>query len=64
MQEDFEKLNEDQRKGKYSLGKIESHFQMFELTLAPKSNPLLAVKELHTLRQGSITSGEFHAQIT
>ena len=28
--------------------------------LAPKSNPLLAVEELHFTKQGSMTSGEFH----
>ena len=32
--------------------------------LAPKSNPLLAVKELHFVKQGSMNSGEFHAHIT
>ena len=32
--------------------------------LAPKSNPLLAVKELHFIKQGSMNSGEFHAYIT
>ena len=31
--------------------------------LAPKSNPLLAVKELHFAKQGSMTSGEFHSYI-
>ena len=31
--------------------------------LAPKSNPLLAVKELHFAKQGSMTSGEFHSHI-
>ena len=36
---------------------------MFELLLAPKSNPLLAVKELHFAKQGSMTSGEFHSHI-
>ena len=29
--------------------------------LAPKSNPLLAVEELHFAKQGSMTSGEFHS---
>ena len=32
--------------------------------LAPKSNPLLAVEELYMMKQGSVTSGEFHAKIT
>ena len=31
--------------------------------LAPKSNPLLAVEELHFAKQGSMTSGEFHSHI-
>ena len=46
-QEDYEKLDEDQKEGKYSLDKIESYFKLFESLLAPKSNPVLAVKELH-----------------
>ena len=40
-QEDYDKLDETQREGKYSLNKIESHFTLFEnmLTLAhAKSN--------------------------
>ena len=36
---------------------------MFELLLAPKSNQLLAVEELHFAKQGSMTSGEFHSHI-
>ena len=39
---------------------IESYFTLFELLLAPKSNPLLAVEELHFAKQGYMTSGEFH----
>ena len=31
--------------------------------LSPKSNPLLAVEELHFTKQGSKTSGEFHSHI-
>ena len=31
--------------------------------LAPKSNQLLAVEELHFTKQGSMTSGEFHSHI-
>ena len=46
-QEDSEKLDETEKEGKYSLGEIESYFTLYELLLAPKSNPLLAVKELH-----------------
>ena len=30
---------------------------------APKSNPLLAVEELHFAKQGSMDSGEFHAHV-
>ena len=35
-QEDYEKLDEDQKEGKYSLDKIESYFILFESLLAPK----------------------------
>ena len=49
--------------GKYSSERIESYFTLFELLLAPKSNPLLAVEELHFTKQGSMTSGEFHSHI-
>ena len=31
--------------------------------LAPKSNPLLAVEELHFAKQGSMDSGELHAHV-
>ena len=63
-QEDFDKRDANQKEGKYSLGKIESYFTLFELLLVPKSNPLLAVKELHFVKQGSMNSGEFHSHIT
>ena len=59
--EDYEKLEENEKEGKYSSEKIESYFTLFELLLAPKSNPLLAVEELHFAKQGSMNSGEFHA---
>ena len=49
--------------GKYSSECIESYFTLFELLLAPKSNPLLAVAELHFAKQGSMTSGEFHSTL-
>ena len=62
-QEDFDKLDENQKEGKYSLCKIESYFTLFELLLAPRSNPLLAVKELHFVKQGSMNSGGFHSHI-
>ena len=60
-QEDYDKLDETQREGKYSLDRIESYFTLFEQLLAPKSNPLLAVEELCFAKQGSMNSGEFHA---
>ena len=52
-----------QKEGKYSSEKIESYFTLFESLLAPKSNPLLAVEELHFAKQSSMTSGEFHSHI-
>ena len=39
--------------GKYSSERKESYFTLFELLLAPKSNPSLAVEELHFTKQGS-----------
>ena len=62
-QEDYDKLEEDEKEGKYSSEKIESYFTLFELLLAPKSNPLLAVEELRFAKQGSMDSGEFHAHV-
>ena len=53
----------ENKEGKYSSERIESYFTLFELLLAPKSNPLLAVEELHFSKQGSMTSGEFHSHI-
>ena len=53
----------ESKKDKYSSERIESYFTLFELLLAPKSNPLLAVEDLHFTKQGSITSGEFHSHI-
>ena len=53
----------ESKEGKYSSECIESYFTLFELLLAPKSNPLLAVEELHFTKQGSMTSGEFHSNI-
>ena len=46
-QEDYDKLEENKKEGKYSSEKIESYFTLFESLLAPKSNPLLAGEELH-----------------
>ena len=48
--------------GKYSSEHIESYFTLL-LLLVPKSNPLLAVEELHFAKQGSMTSREFHSRI-
>ena len=48
------------KEGKYSSEKIESYFKLFELLLAPQSNPLLAVEELHFAKQDS---EEFHAHV-
>ena len=60
-QEDYDKLTN--KTGKYSLDKIESYFTLCELTLIPRSNPLLAVEDLYLAKQGSMTSGEFHSHI-
>ena len=38
--EDYEKLEETQKEGKYSFDKIDSYFTLAESLLAPKSNPL------------------------
>ena len=60
---EYDGLEEHQKEGKYSSEQIESYFPLFESLLAPKSNPLLAVEELHFTKQGSMTSGEFHSHI-
>ena len=60
---EYDKLEEHQKEGKYSSEQIENYFILFESLLAPKSNPLLAVEELHFAKQGSMTSGEFHSHI-
>ena len=59
----YDALKEEEKEGKYSSENIENYFTLFELVLAPKSNPLLAVEELHFAKQGSMTSGEFHSHI-
>ena len=59
-QSEYDRLQEHQKEDKYS---SESYFILFELLLAPKSSPLLAVEELHFAKQGSMTSGEFHSHI-
>ena len=47
----------ESKEGKYSSEHIASYFTLFELLLASKSNPLLAVEDLHFAKQGSMTSG-------
>ena len=53
----------ESKEGKYSSEHIESYFTLFELSLVPRSNPLLAVEDLYFAKQGSMTSGEFHSHI-
>ena len=60
-QSDYDALED--KTGKYSSEKIESYFKVFELSLTPRSNPLLAVEDLYLAKQGSMTSGEFHSHI-
>ena len=60
-QVEYDRLEKDEKEGKYSSEKIESYFTLFESLLAPKSNPLLAVEALCFAQQGSMDSGEFHA---
>ena len=62
-QVEYDALDEDAKEGKYSSERIESYFTPFESLLAPKSNLLLAVEELHFAKQGSMNSGEFHAHV-
>ena len=62
-QEEYDTLEERDRKGKYSLDKVESYFTLCENILTPRSNPLLAVEELHLAKQGSMTSEEFYSQV-
>ena len=59
----YDALQEEEKEGTYSSESKESYFTLFELLLAPKSNPLLAVEELHFAKQGSMTSREFHSHI-
>ena len=62
-QAEYDALEERDRKGKFSLDKIESYFSLVESILTSRSNPLLAVEELHLAKQGSMTSEEFYSQI-
>ena len=59
----YDALEETEKEGKYSSESIESYFSLFEILLAPKSNPLLTAEELHFAKQGSMTSGEFHSHM-
>ena len=59
----YDGLESKDREGKYSSEHITSYFTLFEFYLASKSNPLLAVENLHFTKQGSMTSGEFHSHI-
>ena len=59
----YDALEEEEKEAKYSSESIECYFTLFELLLIPKSNPFLAVEELHFAKQGSMTSGEFHSHI-
>ena len=62
-QEEYDALEEKDRKGKYSLDKVESYFTLCESILTPRSNPLLTVEDLHLTKQGSLTSEEFHSHV-
>ena len=62
-QEEYDALEERDRKGKYSLDKVESYFTLCESILTPRSNPLLAVEDLYLAKQGSMTSEEFHSHV-
>ena len=62
-QSEYDALESKDREGKYSSDHIESYFTLFELSLAPRSNPLLAVEDLYLAKQGSMTYGEFHSHI-
>ena len=62
-QAEYDALEERDRQGKYSLDKVESYFTLCESILTPRSNPLLAVEDLHLTKQGSMTSEEFHSHV-
>ena len=62
-QEEYDSLPERERNSKYSFEKIESYFTLCENILTPRSNPLLAMEELHLAKQGSMTSEEFYSHI-
>ena len=52
-QSTYDELENKDKEGKYSSERIESYLTLFELLLAPRSNPLLAVEDLHFTKQGS-----------
>ena len=54
---------EEEKKDWYSQDKLESYFILFKKMLAPRSNPLLAVEDLHCLKQHSMTAEEFYSQV-
>ena len=58
-QAEYDALEERDRKGKYSLDKVESYFTLCESILTPRSNPLLALEDLHLAKQGSMTLKSF-----
>ena len=60
-QEDYDAL--ENKTGKYSLDKIERNFVLCENILTPRSNPLLAMEDLHLTKQGSMTSEVFHSHL-
>ena len=60
-QSDYDALGN--KEGKHSSDCIESYFTLFELSLSPRSNQLLAVEDLYLVKQGSMTSREFHSHI-
>ena len=62
-QEDYDALEERERIGKYSADKVESYFSLVENILTPRSNPLLAMEELHVAKQGSMTSQDFYSHV-
>ena len=62
-QSTYNELENKDKEGKYSSELVESYFTLFELLLAPRSNSLLAVEDLHFAKQGSLTSGEFYSHI-
>ena len=62
-QEDYDSLEERDRVGRYPADKVESYFTLVENILTPRSNPLLAVEELHVAKQGSMTSQDFYSHI-